>query len=126
MIILLFLFICKVRINNITMKVLTFNKWVVNENTRALKELGALDINRRYKGTRYEYELFPRFRRLQIRINQLEKSPNLRDWFAMMQNSDAEFYSMVQTGALGQPDVRELWRDLTGQRSSRMHKYNLA
>ena len=72
------------------------------------------------------YWLFPRFRRLQIRINQLEKSPNLRDWFAMMQNSDAEFYSMVQTGALGQPDVRELWRDLTGQRSSRMHKYNLA
>lgn len=108
------------------MRVLTFDKWVINENTRALKELSALDINRRYKGTRYEYELFPRFRRLQARINQLQKSPGLQEWFKMMQNSDNEFYTLVQTGALGQPDVRELWRDLTGQRASRMHKYNLA
>lgn len=44
----------------------------------------------------------------------------------MMQNSDNEFYTMVQTGALGQPDVRDLWRDLTGQRSARMQKYNLS
>ncbi len=108
------------------MIVLTFDKWVINENTRALKELSALDINRRYKGTRYEYELFPRFRRLQARINQLEKKPGLQAWFQMMQNSDNEFYTLVQTGALGQPDVRELWRDLTGQKSSIMHKYNLA
>ena len=107
------------------MKVLTFNKWV-NENFRPLKKLSDLDINRRYKGTRYEYELFPRFRRIQARVRELDRKPGLLDWFNMMQNSDAEFYSMVQTGALGQPDVRELWRDLTGQKSSRMRKFNLA
>ena len=44
----------------------------------------------------------------------------------MMQNSDAEFYTLVQTGALGQPDVRELFRDLTRRRASKMQKYNLS
>lgn len=107
------------------MDILSFDKWV-NENARPLRDLKDLDINRRYKGTRYDAELFPRFKRLQIRINQLDKKPNLQDWFNMMQNSDNEFYTMIQTGALGQPDVRELWRDLTGQRSARMKKYNLA
>jgi len=107
------------------MSILQFEEWV-NETYRPLRALGDLDINRRYKGTRYEYELFPRFRRLQSRIRQLNKKPGLEEWFVMMQNSDNEFYSMVLTGALGQPDVRELWRDLTGQRSSRMKKYNLA
>ena len=107
------------------MSILQFEEWV-NETYRPLRALGDLDINRRYKGTRYEYELFPRFRRLQSRIKRLNTKPNLQEWFIMMQNSDNEFYSMVLTGALGQPDVRELWRDLTGQRSSRMKKYNLA
>ena len=107
------------------MEILMFNKWL-NENQRPLIELSDLDVNRRYKGTQYEYELFPRFRRLQVRIDSLEKRPNLSDWFKMMQNSDAEFYTLIQARLLGQPDVRELWRDLTSQRSSRMKKYNLA
>lgn len=107
------------------MNILAFDQWV-NENSRPLRNLKDLDINRRYKGTRYDSELFPRFRRLQARIQQMDKSPNLQTWFIMMQNSDNEFYTMVQTGALGQPDVRELWRDLTGQKSARMRKYNLS
>jgi hypothetical protein len=107
------------------MRISTFNQWV-NETARPIKVLTDLDINRRYRGNRYEYELFPRFRRLQVRIKELDKKPKLEDWFTMMQNSDSEFYALVQTGALGQPDVRDLWRDLTGQRSARMKKYNLS
>lgn len=106
------------------MKLLEFNTWLA-ENTRHLIKLSDLDINRKYKDERYEYELFPRFRRLKARINQLDKMPTLENWFAMMQNSDAEFYTLVQTGELGQPDVRELFRDLTGRRAAKMAKYNL-
>ena len=113
------------RINNYHMELLDFRTWLA-ESGRAIVKIGDLDLNRRYKGTRYEYELFPRFKRLQVRIKELDKKPDIDTWFTQMQNSDAEFYSMVQTGALGQPDVRDLWRDLTGQRSSRMRKYNLA
>jgi CelD/BcsL family acetyltransferase involved in cellulose biosynthesis len=43
----------------------------------------------------------------------------------MMQAEDAEFYTLVQTDALGQPDVRELFRDLTNRRAAKMKKYNL-
>ena len=106
------------------MKLLTFNTWL-SETARPLIKLSDLDINRRYKDERYEYELFPRFRRLKARINELDKMPTLDHWFAMMQNSDAEFYTLVQTGELGQPDVRELFRDLTGSRAAKMAKYNL-
>ena len=106
------------------MKVSNFKDWLVETN-RPLRKLSDLGINRNFKGERYEYELFPRFRRLKIRVDQLEKTPKLEEWFNMMQNSDAEFYTLVQTDVLGQPDVRELWRDLTGNRSAKMRKYNL-
>ena len=112
------------------MKVLLFNNWLL-ENVerpdvkRPVRKLEDLSINRKYKGTRYEEELFPRFRRLKPRISQLEKMPNLTDWFNMMQNSDVEFYTLVQTDELGQPDVRELFRDLTNRRAAKMKKYNL-
>lgn len=107
------------------MDILTFDQWV-SENARPLRNLSDLDTNRRYKGTRYEYELFPRFRRLKVRVKELDKKPGLEAWFNMLQNSDNEFYTMVQTGALGQPDVRDLWRDLTDQRSAPMKKYNVS
>ena len=112
--------------------ILTFNNWLFeNAIARPQKRLHELDINRKFSkdqftGDKYETELFPMFRRLKPRIEALAKKPNLEEWFAMMQNSDNQFYSMVQAGVLGQPDVRELWRDLTGRRASKMHKYNLA
>jgi len=65
------------------------------------------------------------FRRLKPRIESLPKKPTLEEFFAMMQNSDNQFYSMVQADTLAQPDIRELWRDLTGRRASKMKKYNL-
>jgi hypothetical protein len=107
------------------MKLTNFNNWLVETEKRPLRKLEDLDINRKYKDTRYDAELFPRFRRLKVRIAQMEKMPNLKDWFDMMQNSDAEFYTLVQTDALGQPDVRELFRDLTNRRAAKMKKYNL-
>lgn len=111
------------------MNVLSFNSWLFENSAsqiqRPLKKLEDLSINRKYKGTRYESELFPRFRRLKVRIQQLDKMPNLNDWFNMMQNSDSEFYTLVQTGELGQPDVRELFRDLTNRRAAKMKKYNM-
>jgi hypothetical protein len=65
------------------------------------------------------------FKRLKPRIDALPKKPSLEEFFAIMQNSDDQFYSMVQGETLAQPDVRELWRDLTGRRASKMKKYNL-
>lgn len=107
------------------MKLTNFNEWLFETAQRPLRKLEDLDINRKYKDTRYDAELFPRFRRLKVRIAQMEKMPNLKDWFNMMQNDDAEFYTLVQTDALGQPDVRELFRDLTNRRAAKMKKYNL-
>lgn len=112
--------------------ILTFDTWLAeNAQARPIKSLSDLHINRKFEkdqftGDKYETELFPMFRRLKPRIEALSKKPNLEEWFIMMQNSDNQFYSMVQADVLGQPDVRELWRDLTGRRASKMHKYNLA
>lgn len=54
----------------------------------------------------------------------LPRSMKLGEWFDWMQREDNAFYSMVQADELGQPDVRELWRDLTGRRAAKMRKYN--
>ena len=110
---------------------LNFTDWLLeNAQPRPLKKIGDLGINRKFgrhphTGDKYETELFPMFRRLKPRIEALPKKPTLEEFFAMMQNSDNQFYSMVQADSLAQPDVRELWRDLTGRRASKMKKYNL-
>lgn len=113
--------------------IVNFNTWVSEniEHPRPLKQLSDLGINRKFgrnphTGDKYETELFPMFRRLKTRIAAIPKKPTLEEWFAMMQNSDNQFYSMVQADTLAQPDVRELWRDLTGQRASKMKRYNLS
>ena len=114
-------------------QILKFTNWL-NENEqkpRALRKLSDLGINRKFSrdpftGDKYETELFPMFRRLKPRIEALPKKPTLEEFFIMLQNSDNQFYSMVQADTLAQPDVRELWRDLTGRRASRMKKYNLS
>lgn len=111
---------------------LKFNDWLLENvaQPRPLKRIGDLEINRKFgrnphTGDKYETELFPMFRRLKPRIEALPKKPTLEEFFAMLQNSDNQFYSMVQADTLAQPDVRELWRDLTGRRASKMKKYNL-
>lgn len=110
---------------------LSFKNWLLeNSQPRPLKKISDLGINRKFgrhphTGDKYETELFPMFRRLKPRIEALPKKPTLEEFFAMMQNSDNQFYSMVQADTLAQPDIRELWRDLTGRRASKMKKYNL-
>lgn len=110
---------------------LKFTDWISeNSQPRPLKQISDLGINRKFgrhphTGDKYETELFPMFRRLKPRIESLPKKPTLEEFFAMLQNSDNQFYSMVQADTLAQPDVRELWRDLTGRRASKMKKYNL-
>ena len=111
---------------------LNFNDWLLENvaQPRPLKKISDLGINRKFgrnphTGDKYETELFPMFRRLKPRIDALPKKPTLEEFFAMLQNSDNQFYSMIQADTLSQPDVRELWRDLTGRRASKMKKYNL-
>ncbi len=110
---------------------LTYKDWLVESHKpRPLKNIKELDINRKFgrnphTGDKYETELFPMFKRLKPRIDALSKKPSLEEFFAMLQNSDDQFYTMVQADTLAQPDVRELWRDLTGRRASKMKKYNL-
>ena len=111
--------------------ILTYSDWLSeNHQPRPLKKIKELDINRKFTrdphtGDKYETELFQMFKRLKPRIDALPKKPSLEEFFAMLQNSDNQFYTMVQADTLAQPDVRELWRDLTGRRASKMKKYNL-
>lgn len=114
-------------------QILKFTNWLSEneQRPRSLKHISDLGINRKFSrdpftGDKYETELFPMFRRLKPRIDALPKKPTLEEFFILMQNSDDQFYSMVQADTLAQPDVRELWRDLTGRRASRMKKYNLS
>jgi hypothetical protein len=106
--------------------ILNFSGWLTeNEQARPLRQIHELGINRKFgrdpfTGDKYETELFPMFRRLQPRIDALPKKPTLEEFFELMQNSDNQFYSMVQADTLAQPDVRELWRDLTGRRASKI------
>lgn len=107
------------------MKLLNFTSWVAEgKETRPVRKLSDLDINRRFKGDRYESELFPLFIKSKSKIAELPTSLKLGEWFDWMQREDNAFYSMVQADELGQPDVRELWRDLTGRRAAKMRKYN--
>ena len=92
--------------------ILNYSDWL-NENnktSRPLKSIKDLDINRKFTrdprtGDKYETELFPMFKRLKPRIDALPKKPSLEEFFAIMQNSDDQFYSMVQGETLAQPGV---------------------
>jgi hypothetical protein len=103
------------------MKLPSFTQWL-SENSKPLKKLSDLGINRKIPIDRYETELFPRFERLKKNIQQLPKSPNLDEFFAIMQG-DNEFYTRVMADEFAQPDIRELWRDYTGRRTAHMQKY---
>lgn len=103
------------------MKALSFNTWLA-ENSKPLKTLADLEINRKIPIDRYETELFPRFERLKVKIQAMPKKPNLDEFFAIMQQ-DNEFYTRVMAGEFAQPDIRELWRDYTGRRSAHMQQY---
>ncbi len=103
------------------MKVQSFNDWLL-ESTKPLCKLSDLEVNRKIPIDRYETELFPRFERLKVKIQAMPKSPNLDEFFAVMQQ-DNEFYTRVMANEFAQPDIRELWRDYTGRRTAHMKTY---
>jgi hypothetical protein len=103
------------------MKVQPFDTWLL-ENSKPLRKVSELGINRKIPIDRYETELFPRFERLKLKIQALPKSPNLEEFFAILQQ-DNEFYTRVMADEFAQPDVRELWRDYTGRRTAHMKTY---
>jgi hypothetical protein len=82
---------------------------------RYTKTLDELSKYRKYNGDRYRIELLPKFVHLNGRWNHLK----LPDWFEAVQQADDQFYSFVHSGEISQPDVRELWRDLTGRPESK-------
>lgn len=95
--------------------------WLL-ENSKPLRKVSELEINRKIPIDRYETELFPRFERLKSKIKVLPNSPNLEEFFAIMQQ-DNEFYTRVMADEFAQPDIRELWRDYTGRRTAHMKTY---
>lgn len=95
--------------------------WLL-ENSKPLRKVSELEINRKIPIDRYETELFPRFERLKSKIKALPNSPNLEEFFAIMQQ-DNEFYTRVMADEFAQPDIRELWRDYTGRRTAHMKTY---
>lgn len=103
------------------MKVQSFNTWLT-ESAKPLRKVTDLGINRKIPIDRYETELFPRFERLKAKIQALPKSPNLEEFFAILQQ-DNEFYTRVMADEFAQPDIRELWRDYTGRRTAHMKMY---
>lgn len=103
------------------MKLYTFNTWLA-ESQKPIRKISELEVNRKISTEKYEIELFPRFQRLKVRIQALDKKPNLEQFFALMQQ-DNEFYARVMAGEFAQPDIRELWRDYTDRRSAHMKQY---
>lgn len=96
-------------------RILEYNnfKKKVPRPTKTLKEMGKY---RRFLGDRYRLELLPMF----IHLNRKWGSLKLPEWFEMVQQFDDVFYTYVFSGDLAQPDVRELWRDLTGRPESKL------
>lgn len=106
--------------------VLRFKEWLIAENQiKYIKPLSMLSKLRKYPGDQYKIDLLPRLQRLNNRWGQI----NIDDWYVRAQQEDGEFYALVQGDLIGQPDVRELWRDLTGRSSTKMtpgvHQENL-
>lgn len=81
--------------------------------TKKLKDLGKY---RNFLGDRYRLELLPKFQHLNQRWGHLL----LPEWFEKVQQMDDVFYTYVFSGEISQPDVRELWRDLTGRPESKL------
>ena len=83
---------------------------------RHTKQLSELNKYRKFGGDRYRLELLPRF----VHLNQRWGSLKLPEWFEKVQQMDDVFYTYVWSGEISQPDVRELWRDLTGRPDSKL------
>lgn len=98
------------------MKYLLEYKEFKQKAPRHTKTLKDMHRYRRFNGDLYREQLLPKFRHLNQRWGNLK----LPEWFEKVQQYDDMFYMYVFSGEIGQPDVRELWRDLTGRPDSKL------
>lgn len=104
------------------MKVTKFNQWIgesapVKNHTKKLSELNP---QRKYVGDTYNTDLFLRFKHLSSIRDKYGKRIGVEKWFELAQLEDKGFYSAVLADQMGQPDVRELWRDMMGRHASKV------
>ena len=104
------------------MKVTKFIEWI-DEAVAAkpyTKKLAELNPQRKYVGDTYNTDLFLRFKHLSSIRDKHGKRIGVQKWFELAQLEDKGFYSAVLADQMGQPDVRELWRDLMGRHASKV------
>jgi hypothetical protein len=104
------------------MQVQSFNTWIqeavaVKPYTKKLAELNP---QRKYLGDTYNTDLFLRFKHLSSIRDKHGKRIGIERWFELAQLEDKGFYAAVLADQMGQPDVRELWRDLMGRHASKV------
>jgi hypothetical protein len=104
------------------MQVQTFTKWISEGNSPApyTKKLADLNSQRKYLGDTYNTELLLRFKQLSNIREKHGKRIGVERWFELAQLEDKAFYAAVLADEMGQPDVRELWRDLMGRHASKV------
>lgn len=104
------------------MRVTKFTHWI-GEAAPAkphTKKLSELNPQRKYVGDTYNTDLFLRFKHLSTIRDKHGKRIGVEKWFELAQLEDKGFYSAVLADQMGQPDVRELWRDMMGRHASKV------
>jgi len=104
------------------MKVTKFTAWIDEAGVAKpyTKKLAELNPQRKYVGDTYNTDLFLRFKHLSSIRDKHGKRIGVQRWFELAQLEDTGFYSAVLADQMGQPDVRELWRDLMGRHASKV------
>lgn len=105
------------------MQVRQFTDWLGEAVAPAktyTKKLSELNPQRKYVGDTYNTDLFLRFKHLASIRDKHGKRIGVEKWFELAQLEDKGFYSAVLADQMGQPDVRELWRDMMGRNASKV------
>lgn len=105
------------------MQVKHFTNWLNEGQAPAktyTKKLAELNTQRKYVGDTYNTDLFLRFKHLGSIREKYGKRLSVEKWFEVAQTEDKGFYSAVLADQMGQPDVRELWRDMMGRNASKV------
>jgi len=104
------------------MRLTKFKNWIgeAAQVTQYTKKLSELNPQRKYVGDTYNTDLFLRFKHLSSIRDKHGKRIGVEKWFSLAQLEDKGFYAAVLADQMGQPDVRELWRDLMGRHASKV------
>jgi hypothetical protein len=103
------------------MRVTRFKNWIGEAAVKQYtKKLAELNPQRKYVGDTYNTDLFLRFKHLSSIRDKHGKRIGVQRWFELAQLEDKGFYAAVLADQMGQPDVRELWRDLMGRHASKV------